>query len=249
MSSASRRPRANRPAVEFVEPGASAYSPEGRGRLRTSDERLFESWVRQSPVISVYLARLTLDRLQWLASLDRPDDSTLLVSVPLSMESARHAPGLLQIGALLTWVEDDADGGPDTLQSKWTAELASISRRDGLSPIVVRCLERLWAEDPPPVTVQQLAGRLGASPRVLRYYWRREVGHPRLADLLRWNTLMRALHLRADRSWEGVARYLGVHRRTLERIARRMTGTPLADLVQNPMRASAHLERLFDTPP
>ncbi len=51
-----------------------------------------------------------------------------------------------------------------------------------------------------------------------------------LKPLLDWALLLRAITMRAETSWPGVARRLGVHPRTLERLSHRFAGVSLGVL-------------------
>ena len=84
---------------------------------------------------------------------------------------------------------------------------------------------------PPPRTVQRLARLLDSDPSTIRRHWRRGVnshGIRRIKDLLDWLVLLHAVSVkRPGLSWRFVARRIGVHERTLRRLALRLTGDTL----------------------
>lgn len=84
---------------------------------------------------------------------------------------------------------------------------------------------------PTPRTVQHLAHLLNSDPATIRRHWRRGVnshGVQRVKDLLDWLVLLHALSAkRPGRSWRFVATSIGIHERTLSRLALRLTGDTL----------------------
>ena len=87
---------------------------------------------------------------------------------------------------------------------------------------------------PPPCTVQHLAHLLNADPSTIRRHWRRGVnshGIQRVKDLLDWLLLLYALSAkRPDLRWRCVAKSIGIHERTLRRLANRCAGDTLGSL-------------------
>lgn len=96
----------------------------------------------------------------------------------------------------------------------------------------------------PPLTVQHLARLLNSNPSTIRRHWRRGVnshGIQRVKDLLDWVVLLKALSAkRLGLSWRCVAKGIGMHERTLQRLAVRLTGETLGSL------RSSGPERLLD---
>lgn len=83
-------------------------------------------------------------------------------------------------------------------------------------------------------SVTALAQATNCRRSTLWYHWRRAVradASLRLEDFLDWLLVLHALGRKGpDRAWPKVAEELGVHERTLGRLARRLTGLPLQDL-------------------
>ena len=97
---------------------------------------------------------------------------------------------------------------------------------------------------PPPCTVQHLARLLNSDPSTIRRHWRCGVnahGIQRVKDLLDWLVLVHAVsEKRPGLSWRIVAGGMGLHERTLRRLAVRLTGNTLSSV------ASAGADRLLE---
>lgn len=99
-----------------------------------------------------------------------------------------------------------------------------------LTAALVRALRRR----PPFTSVQTLAGEVGRDRRTLWHHWRNAVGEEQdltLKAYLDWVLLLRAtVRKTGQQSWRQVAEELGVHARTLRRVARRRFGKSLQQL-------------------
>jgi hypothetical protein len=88
--------------------------------------------------------------------------------------------------------------------------------------------------DVPVRSVAELAAAVHCRRSTLWYHWRRAMGGAgaaRLEDFLGWVLLVRAVGRKSPRQpWPTVATALGVHERTLARLARRLTGSTLEEL-------------------
>ncbi len=109
-----------------------------------------------------------------------------------------------------------------------------IEGLDGLPLILREALAHACRTRTPVRSVAELARATSCCRSTLWYHWNR-VMHTdpplRLEDFLDWLLVLHALgRKRPDCAWPRVAEELGVHERTLGRLARRLTGRPLGDL-------------------
>lgn len=111
----------------------------------------------------------------------------------------------------------------------------SVSSRRDVCPMIRQALQLICCSEVPPHSVQAVSARLGVAPTTFRYHWYVGLGHglpPK--ELIQWATLVRAIELRSQEKWVSVAYRLGVHRRTLERLCHRLTGSSLGSLASDP---------------
>ena len=108
-------------------------------------------------------------------------------------------------------------------------------RNESIPSPLRRLLSCALTSVPPPRTVQHLARLLHSDPSTIRRHWRRGVnshGIRRVKDLLDWIVLLYVVSVkRPHSSWQFVAKRIGMHERTLRRIAVRLTGDTLGALV------------------
>ena len=104
-------------------------------------------------------------------------------------------------------------------------------RNESIPATLRRLLGCALTSVPPPRRVEHLARLLHSDPSTIRRHWRRGVnshGIQRVKDLLDWLVLLHALFAkRPGRSWRFVATSIGIHERTLSRLALRLTGDTL----------------------
>ncbi len=112
---------------------------------------------------------------------------------------------------------------------------ARLREASYLSPTLVAALGRAALRRPPLTSVRDLAAEIDRDRRTLWHHWK-ESFDPRGNDLtpkgfLDWVLVLRARAARTEgRSWSDVARELGVHTRTLRRVAGRRLGAGLEEL-------------------
>lgn len=96
-------------------------------------------------------------------------------------------------------------------------------------------------------SVADLASAASCRRSTLWYHWNRAVDTDpplRLEDFLDWLLVLHAIGRKGpDRAWPSVAEELGVHERTLGRLARRLTGRRLGDLNLSGQGAAMELFR------
>lgn len=109
-----------------------------------------------------------------------------------------------------------------------------LSSAGQLSPVLRAALVRAVQRRPPPVSVANLAAEVDRDRRTLWHHW--TGAFPDDSDLtpkgfLDWVLLLRAVvEQSGGRSWQRVAGELGVHTRTLRRIADRRLGISLNEI-------------------
>ncbi len=118
---------------------------------------------------------------------------------------------------------------------RWFRRLESeLEAASDLSPTLVAALTRALRRRPPLTAVQDLAGEVERDRRTLWHHWRKVIGEEddlTLKGFLDWVLLLRAAARKTpDRSWREVAEELGVHVRTLRRVARRQCDSSLQGL-------------------
>lgn len=118
---------------------------------------------------------------------------------------------------------------------------------DHLPGTLVDALSRSLRSRPPLTSVQELASDLERDRRTLWHHWRNAVDEEEsrltLKGFLDWVVLLRAAALKTGRrSWHDVAEDLGVHARTLRRMAKRRMGVSLRDLAPPPVRGDETFE-------
>lgn len=194
--------------------------------------------------MEAYLTELTVQDIHWLQSLAGRPNVEVKVIVPLTLRTARSLPAAAQAGLVIQWA--DVVHEPDALaqlDQLWLRTIDEIIEGRDLSPLTRRALMIVRSRIPAPRSVQDLAGDLAVTPRVLRYYWRRDGVGPPIKQFLSWNLLIRAVRLARTESWERTAFRLRVHRRTLERLSQRLVNQSLARVPPNARTATEILEK------
>ncbi len=98
-----------------------------------------------------------------------------------------------------------------------------------LSPFVLSVIRLVCTQEHPCRTVREVSAKLRVSESTLRYHWATSFDDASLKHLMDWSLLLRAVRLRKSFGWVRVSSLLGVHKRTLERIACRLTSMSLAE--------------------
>lgn len=125
-----------------------------------------------------------------------------------------------------------AEDGPQELLDRLL--LACASRATG-NPTAARAISLIQAGAGSIGTVEQLANRMHVQPWALRYHWRTTVGeHPPLRWLMDVVRLCNAVSGRHREPLFQAADRMGVHRRTLERLAQRYAGHSVLRLRRSP---------------
>lgn len=106
---------------------------------------------------------------------------------------------------------------------------------DHLPSTLVEAVVLSLRSRPPLTSVQELSADLERDRRTLWHHWRNAVGRETsrltLKGFLDWILLIRATSMKTDsRSWYEVADEVGIHPRTLRRVARRRVGESLREL-------------------
>lgn len=118
---------------------------------------------------------------------------------------------------------------------RWFRRLeARLREASGIQPTLAAALVRALRRRPPFTSVQALAGEVNRDRRTLWHHWRNalnEADDLTLKGFLDWILLLRAAARKTeDRSWREVSEELGVHTRTLRRVARRQFDRSLKGL-------------------
>ena len=115
--------------------------------------------------------------------------------------------------------------------------LSAMSRDVGVRPALRTALTRILPQPRPSVRVADVAREARCHRTTLSKEWRDARNHhpswpERLEDLLGWVLVANAVALaRPDRKWTWVAGHLGVHTHTIIRLARRLAGLSLSELL------------------
>lgn len=110
------------------------------------------------------------------------------------------------------------------------ATAVELREAGGLPPQLRTVLVRLFLTGSDGISIDSLAAGAGCDRSTLNRQWRSIAGASslRLQDVLDWLLLIDAVRLQSRRrKWAGVAAELGVHPRTLTRIAERLAGMSL----------------------
>lgn len=163
--------------------------------------------------------------------------------IPLVLATRRHPATLRRLKDItveeVVWMDEmETQLWPAVRRAdaeRWFAGLADrISADPELPTTLAAALERALRRRPPFTSVQALAGEIERDRRTLWHHWRNAVGEDRdltVKVFLDWVILLRAAARKTgDRSWRRVAAELGVHGRTLRRVARRRCEEPLQRL-------------------
>ena len=139
----------------------------------------------------------------------------------------------------VVWMDELSDLPAAVRAAETDRRLQRMERRvreaDHLPDTLVDAITRSLRSRPPLTSVQKLAVELERDRRTLWHHWRRAVDERgsglTLKGFLDWIVLLRAAAMKTgSRSWHEVADELGVHARTLRRVAQRRTGESLRDL-------------------
>lgn len=220
---------------------------------------LFEEWTRLLANVSradhvvVAAPEAGADLLARMEALKQREPAVPFVLVTRrDPESLRHLKNVVIEEVLWTDELDDelalalrrADG--DRRLRRIDARLRDATH---LSPTLVAALGRAALRRPPLTSVRDLAAEVDRDRRTLWHHWK-ESFRAESSDLtpkgfLDWILVLRARAARTDdRSWGAVAGELGVHTRTLRRVAGRRLGAGLEGLADRDLE---DLLELFET--
>lgn len=166
----------------------------------------------------------------------RPDGALVLI--------LRRNPRVLRrlkdvIVEEVVWMDRLADLPAAVKGAETERRLRRMERRvreaDHLPDTLIDAVGRTLGSRPPLTSVQELAADLERDRRTLWHHWRNAVDEEQsgltLKGFLDWILLLRATSMKTEsRSWREVADEMGVHVRTLRRVARRRTGASLREL-------------------
>lgn len=139
----------------------------------------------------------------------------------------------------VVWMDELGDLPAAVQGAETERRLQALERRvreaDHLPETLVDAVVCSLGSRPPLTSVQELAAELERDRRTLWHHWRnavdQEASDLTLKGFLDWIVLLRAGSMKtASRSWHEVAKELGVHARTLRRVAQRRMGASLRDL-------------------
>ena len=109
-----------------------------------------------------------------------------------------------------------------------------IVRRTRLSPFITTVVRRTLCDAAPVSSVRSLAARLGVPESTLRYHWKHVIPSATLSTFVSWSILIRSVEPGSPSDRAAAARRVGVHPRTLDRIAVRLAANTWAELAQSP---------------
>lgn len=139
----------------------------------------------------------------------------------------------------VVWMDELAELPAAVQAAETQRRLQRMERRvrnaDHLPSTLVDAIVRSLSSRPPLTSVQDLSTDLDRDRRTLWHHWRNATSGERsgltLKGFLDWIVLLRAASMKTEnRSWHEVADEIGVHPRTLRRVAQRRTGESLRDL-------------------
>jgi len=210
---------------------------ESEGAKLTSSLIEFETKARESGNGVVYVQNLRDEDIVWLRRLCRRMVTVDIILIfPLNPQSVRSTEVLRGEGARIVW---EQEGWP-----KLREQLRMVSESDS-----VTCLSRVLSNQVdsalirrglleisggrPPKNVAVLAGRVKVTPEVLTDHWRRVFPRSQSPKgLIGWVLLLRAVSAGQKANRQLVAMNLGIHPRTLERLAVRLVGVSLGEALQ-----------------
>lgn len=204
--------RARRVVVAAPEPTAELFAR--MEALKRRDPSVpFLLVTRRDPEALRFLKNLVIEEVVWADALDE--------QLPLALRRAAGERRLRQV----------------------ERRLRAASH---LSPTLVGALARAARRRPPLTSVRELAAEGDRDRRTVWHHWREafddEAGDLTPKGFLDWVLVLRASASRADgRSWKEVAGQLGVHTRTLRRVAERRLDASLDEI------ADRELDDLFAT--
>lgn len=238
------------------------WAPEDDVRQRVLDALDREEGVRQAPTWQRFRRAFREDACGVVAARDpRPELFGQLQALRSREEGGtlvlvlRRNPRILRrlkdvLAEEVVWMDELSDLPAAVQAAETERRLQRLERRvreaDHLPGTLATAVGRSLRSRPPLTSVQELAGELGRDRRTLWHHWRSVVDDGEsdltLKGFLDWIVLLRAAAMKSEsRSWQDVAEELGVHARTLRRVAQRRTGESLRDLSPAPPES----ERLF----
>lgn len=194
--------------------------------IATADWTLVERFSDAAGCLVVQIPSLAeWEHLQQLKSLSRnPDRTPLIVITDPDRDNLKLLAGVLF--SALYWSDSDL---AEVLQEANAAGtrcpiFSSLSDLD-FGRVARQAAEAACGADRPFRSVKALARSIGLDRRRLWLEWTRRDGEPialPLADFVRWIVLIHAIKLRGEGgTWASIAEDLGVHERTLFRLAER----------------------------
>lgn len=168
---------------------------------------------------------------------DREAGGTLVLVLRRSPRILRRLKDV--IAEEVVWMDRLSDLPAAVRGAETERRLQKLGRRvreaDHLPDTLVAAIGQSLRSRPPLTSVQELAGELDRDRRTLWHHWRSAMDDGQtdltLKGFLDWVLLLRATAMKSgSRSWHDVAGELGVHARTLRRVAQRRTGASLRDL-------------------
>lgn len=207
------------------------------------DQAEFEVHLRLADAGVLLLPELSRQSAVWLGTLQSAAPGRLLLVTHLTPSTLRWLACAGSSVDVVWWEEFGSDVLPRLAQLRCRDALhpLRVLARDvaaGNNPLVARAPRVLSDDVPAPHSVAGLAARVKTTPSTLRYHWNCCLGPtagPK--EMIEWTVLLRALEARPKGGWDRAAYQAGVHRRTLERISRRLLDRPLSELKSDPIAA------------
>ncbi len=240
-----------RTLVAYAPTDAEKHEMSGLLRPWTSDvttsREAFASALPLAYVGVIWLEEGDERNAEWLARTLARSLVPMVLVARLTPAFLRHLRAMPKPPTRIVWRQEMANDLPRAVESvleadslRWVAD--QIARGFAPSPLMERALCVILLSDVPPATTKALADHLCVAPSTLRYHWNAvlPVGAT-LKPMLDWALLLRAITMREETSWPGVARRLGIHHRTLERLSHRLAGISLGVLY----REQGTARRLF----
>jgi hypothetical protein len=189
----------------------------------------------------------TDEMIAWLVRIGANDSASLVVLADLTPAAVSQLWPLQRSGLSIVWKTEAREKLRLTLGLSEAVDplaklLADLQAGQGLSPIVLRALTRIFESGGPPQSFRSLAEYLSVAPSTLRHHWYVALGGSSPKELMDWVTLLRAVASDGEPSWASVACGLGRHTRTLERLSVRLTGKTLNSLRRHPSCVIASLD-------
>jgi hypothetical protein len=164
-----------------------------------------------------------------------------ILLLPLDSQSVRICLDAKLPSRAVIWIDD--------LPQALNERIAEIRKEDflaafgealiqarSLTPVLGTAIRRLCRSRPPPKSFLELTKRVGLPESTLRYYWRLEIPDLIPKEFLDWAILKRTCEHAAVWGQGRATAWIGVHPRTLGRIALRRTDTSAPRALTNPAR-------------